>query len=711
MGKTMKRIVSLVLSVMIAVTVIPLCIGAKAVTSGECGDAARWNYDEASRTLTISGTGATYDFAISDGAEYSLTPWGEFAEEIEHVVVEEGITCLGAYAFAIHYKLKSASLPESLTSFGRYLFYDCSLLSDVNIPDNVTLISDRSFFDCASLKRVSLPEGVTAVGSGAFSGCDGMIELNLPSTLITIGDRAFENCRILPCVVIPDKVTYIGECAFFYCDSLASVTLGKSLDTVRSDAFYCCSMLVEVINRSSYSLTPGGSGCGYASRYAKVVHTGETMLKSVDGFTFFSYDGVNYLMGATEKGPCLVLPDYYNGEPYEVYKSAFEYDCDIISVTIGEGVTALGDYSFSGCDGLCEIVNNSDIELRKSDYETFEYWDETGITENALSMHTGESLVAKCGDYYYITVDGANYLLKYTGEADELILPESYNGEPYEIFNCAFHKNSNLTSVVIPDGVTSIGKEAFQWCGCLENAVIGDSVITVASEAFDGCANLSGLTLGSSVTEIGPSAFASTSVTELVIPDSVKRIGSYAFFDCDDLESVTIGSVVELIEDGAFAYCDDLNSVCFRGSREQWKNVKIEGYNPALTDVEIVYYCEVYGHTWETVTVPATCTGNGLTYEECGVCAEVRNETVIPAAGHDFERGVCGRCGLNIYGKYQGDVDGDGELTAADVLAYRRYFSAQPDAFDLITVFESDVNCDGNVTAKDLFLVRKNLAA
>lgn len=712
MKKTMKRVISLVLSAVIAVTVIPLCVNAESVTSGACGDNAYWNYDNTTRTLTVSGTGATDDFAFSSDGKNSLTPWGEFYMSIDHVVVEEGITYLGNYAFALHRKLKTVSLPESLLSLGKYGFYDCTRLSDINIPGSVTLISDFLFFDCRSLTHVTVPEGVTAVGKSAFSGCGSLTEVNLPSTLTTIEERAFENCRLLPSVVIPDKVNFIGESAFFYCDSLASVTLGKSVSTIRSDAFYRCDMLVEVINRSRLSINAGDPGNGYLVRYAKTVHTGETMLKNVDGFTFFTFDGVNYLMGAAaDKKPCLVLPDYYNGEPYEVYKNAFIFDTDIVSVTVGEGVTALGEDSFYGCGGIFEIVNNSQINIRRSDYETYEYWDETGITEYAVSMHSGESLAEQIGDYYFITADGINYLLKYTGEAEELTLPESYNGESYEIFNCAFHKNDDLTSVVIPEGVTAVGYQAFQWCPCLENAVIGDSVTVIGDEAFEGCAQLSELTLGASVTEIGNSAFSSTSVTELVIPDSVKRIGSYAFFDCDGLESVTIGSGVELIEDGAFAYCDNLKSVCFRGSREQWKNVKIEGYNPAFADVEIVFYCEAYGHTWETVTVPATCTEDGLSYEKCAVCSEIKNETVIPAAGHDFENGVCRTCGYNEYGKLQGDVDGDGKLTAADVIAYRRFLSAQPDALDLAEIFEADMNTDGSVNAKDLLLLRRKLGA
>ena len=303
---------------------------AEIVETGSCGtnnSNVDWAVDS-NGTMYITGTGAMGDLSY------------EHKSQINNVIISDGVTSISNFAFMSYSNLEKVSLADSVKSIG---------------------IS--AFENCRKLSSISLPDGITSFGDGTFSMCESLSKITLPNSLRSLGTDTFYSCDSLTSITIPDSVTSIGDGAFFYCDSLASVTLGKSVSTIRSEAFYRCDMLVEVINRSRLSIKAGDPGNGYLVRYAKTVHTGESLLKNVDGFTFFTFDGVNYLMGAAaDKKPCLVLPDYYNGEPYEVYKNAFIFDTDIVSVTVGEGVTALGEDLKKARANAYEAVKLVDFE-------------------------------------------------------------------------------------------------------------------------------------------------------------------------------------------------------------------------------------------------------------------------------------------------------------------------------------------------------------
>ena len=120
----------------------------------------------------------------------------------------------------------------------------------------------------------------------------------------------------------------------------------------------------------------------------------------------------------------------------------------------------------------------------------------------------------------------------------------------------------SLTSVTIPDSVTTIGKSAFWGCKSLTSVTIPDSVTTIGGYAFDYCTSLTSVTIGNSVTTIGWNAFSDCeSLTSVTIGNSVTTIGVNAFSNCDSLTSVTIPDSVTEIGEGAFSYCDSLKAV------------------------------------------------------------------------------------------------------------------------------------------------------
>ena len=219
------------------------------IDSGTCGNYATWEFYR-DGTLYIKGSGAMLDYSLTSDANthttsYS-TPWyASHGAHIQRVVIEDGITRIGDYAFTDCSAMHSVSIPDSVTEIGDGAFAGCRALKSVTIPDGVTEIGEEAF-SCSALKSVTIPDGVTKIGNVVFADCYVLESVTIPDDVTEIGAAAFSSCYALKSVTIPDGVTKIGAEAFNSCGSLESVTIPDGVTEIGTAAFSSCGALKSV---------------------------------------------------------------------------------------------------------------------------------------------------------------------------------------------------------------------------------------------------------------------------------------------------------------------------------------------------------------------------------------------------------------------------------------------------------------------------------
>ena len=416
-------------------------------------------------------------------------------------------------------------VPASLTTvtvtdastLGNYAFYGCSSLTSVVIPDSVTSIGDSAFYDCDGLTSVVIGNGVTSIGNYAFYGCSSLTEIVIPDSVTSIGNHAFYNCSSLTSVVIPDSVTSIGNSAFYNCDGLTEITLGYGVSEIGDYAFYNCSGLTSIDIPDNVISIGGGafSGCGGLTEMELPFVGANASATYASASTLFGYIfGTGSYTGGV--ATTQYYPSSYSSSSYQTYYipaslhtvkvsggnicyGAF-YNCNgLTEITLGDGVTSIGERAFCNCSSLTSVVIGDGVT--SIGYEAF--YNCSSLTGVYIT-----DIAAWCN------ISFGNYLV---------------NNPLYYAKNL-YLDNNLVTELVIPDSVTSIGEYAFYCCSSLTSVKIPDSVTSIGDSAFYNCDGLTSLTLGSDLQTIGAYAFYSCgSLTSVTIPYNVTTIGAYAF--------------------------------------------------------------------------------------------------------------------------------------------------------------------------------------
>ncbi|MBR6319052.1 MAG: leucine-rich repeat domain-containing protein [Prevotella sp.] len=294
------------------------------------------------------------------------------------------------------------------------------------------------------------------------------------------------------------------------------------------------------------------------------------------------------------------------------------------SVTIPNSVTSIGESAFYKCSSLTSVHISDVAAWCKISFG--------GSNSNPL---------------YY-----AHHLYIGENEITDLVIPNSVTS----IGSFAFYSCSGLTSVTIPNSVTSIGNWAFAGCSSLTSVTIPNSVTSIGGSAFSGCSRLTSVTIPNSVTSIGVSAFEGCSgLTSVTIPNSVTSIGDYAFHYCSGLTSVTIPNSVTTIGKSAFYGCRRLTSVTIGNSVTSIGGAAFWGCS-GLTSVTIpnsvtsIGSSAFYGCSGLTsVTIPNSVTSiGGYAFYGCSGLTSVTIPNSVTSIGSEAFRGCSGLTSVTI---------------------------------------------------------------
>lgn len=416
------------------------------IYSGTCGaegDGSNltWALNTEDSTLVISGTGTMDYWGVHHSSSY-YAPWHDYANNIAHVIISEGVTSIGSEPF-MGCDIISVTVPNSVTSIGFAAFSSgCGKMKSITIPNPNTFFSDYALADvlnvvysgsnlsknswgpkavngyvddifvysdatktillgclCAAEGHIDIPSSVESIGECAFQSCRHISSIIIPTGITSIEYKTFRYCEEITSVTIPNSVTSIGEAAFQYCENLTSLSIPSSVTSIGDYAF-------EGIFNINY--TGNAEGSPWRAEHINLHE---------DGWLLYEDTAMSHLLkcSAAAVGEVIIPNGVEN-----IGHKAFANLNNITSIIIPNSVTSIENYAFYNCKITSVTIPNSVTSI-------------------------GRSVFEDCSD---------------------------------------------LISVTIPNSVTSIGEDAFYNCSSLNSVTIPNSVTNIGFCAFGGCTKL-----------------------------------------------------------------------------------------------------------------------------------------------------------------------------------------------------------------------------
>ncbi len=426
-------------------------------------------------------------------------------------------------------KNKTCEVYTNVSAFGKVEIPSFAEYNGENYK--VTSIADSAFYN-SKITYISIPSSVTSIGRSAFGECDSLRNAEFES-IESICKINFENetsnplCRgallidgiKITDLIIPNTISSIGDYAF-YNSGLKSVTIPASVTSIGVDAF-------EGFHLESV-------------KFASIKSLCSIKFKSIQSNPISSSQ--TFFIGNREITD-IVVPN----SVASIGNYTFALCSKIRSIYLPESIVSIGDSAFYRCDSLISISIPKSVKSIGS--EAFKYCYNIRHVEFA-SIKSICSIEFK--DFYSNPAYYPNRFFIGGKEITKVIIPQSLSS----IGSYAFAGCHRIRKLVIPQSIKSIGEGAFYCCDSVVSITLPNTLTSIANYTFAGCGSLKTINIPESVTSIGDYAFLDCkSLTTIVLPESVKSIGDEAFFDCASLDSINIPDSVESIGIEAFEGC------------------------------------------------------------------------------------------------------------------------------------------------------------
>lgn len=537
-------------------------------------------------------------------------------EEVTNLVIPEGVTSIGQYAFVNCNNIANVTLPSTLDSVGYGAFRDCWALvrtrfmgsiaqwcnigfgaensnpihqtrnlylgsnkvSDLVIPAGVTAIKPYAFYNCSSIASVAMADGVLAIGESAFQGCESMTSVDFSPNVTTIGMNAFRYCHEVRLFQLPDSLRTIESWAFWDCWN-AKVVIPPAVTSmswevvavreVEYNAVNCTDMGTRAIAMGTITVGEAVQVLPY-----NLIHTDLYTLRMLGEPPVVENFALDRLRSdATVQVKCGLLPLYQANDEWN--EKNIE-ETNVYSLTFGQAEHGNVDvYEWATCTAPARVY--------AWPYEGWHFmgWSD-GVTDNPRTIALTQDTVVTplfVGDLYDTLADGVVFRYYYNGMgltlagvngslSGAVVIPDSVLFEGgmmpvTAIGGAAFAYQYGMTTLSFPAGVTQVGNDAFYECNGLVRTFYGGTVAQWCAIDFDGwCAT---------PTQYGHYLnIAGTDIINLVIPEGVTAIGRNAFRGLNTITRLTLPASLDTIGQDAFEGCDALSRVNYTGTLADW---------------------------------------------------------------------------------------------------------------------------------------------
>lgn len=607
------------------------------------------------------------------------------------VTIGNSVTSIGAYAFSHCSKLTGIVIPNSVITIGHSAFFYCTGLTSVNIGNGVTSIGDRAFFYCPNLKSVKIPASVTSIGECAFNDIRLKTVVVNAKTPAQLSPEAFAIDKKVSTLYVPEGC----ECA--YADAEYWKEFPNIIVYRKGDENGC---VIDELYYNAYSetkafvMTDTPSITGDVTIASEVNINGKKYTVDViSDYAFYECSAISSVtvgdsvvsIGNSAFYNCLAIESLTIGNSViSIGDSAFAGCYFMNSLKIGDNVASIGEDAFYGCFGLQSVKipssviffgenafynhrlntviveSNTPAKLSaqvfkigktatlyvpkgcEHAYSEAEYWKEF---PNIMACRKGVENVCVIGDLCYKPYSKTSAFVEaHTPKiaGDVTIASEiNVNGRKYTvdaIAGFAFSECLGITSVTIPNSITSIGEYAFDRCYGLTSLTIPNSVTSIGDYTFIYCETFNSVNIPNSVISLGRGAFYGCfGLSSVIIPNSVTSIKNDTFYACRSLTSVTIPDSVTSIGDNAFAYCESLTAIIIPSSVASIGN-------------DVFYNCENIKAIYSLLPTPLKVESETFNYVDKKNC-----KLYVPVKSLDIYKTACGwKDFVNIIGwKFQ----------------------------------------------------------